>query len=66
MLVLLLIKTISSCLDLILHHHLQSSPLGSAHTDASVSSVTFEMHPESFSLFGSLVSFFGRSVSFGV
>jgi hypothetical protein len=38
-------------LDLILHHHLQSSHLGSAYTDPSVST-TFQMHPGSLSLLG--------------
>jgi hypothetical protein len=47
-------KTITFYLDLILHHHLQSSPLGSAHSDPSVSA-TFEMHPGSVSLLGCLV-----------
>jgi hypothetical protein len=50
----ILIKTITSYLDLILHHHLQSSPLGSAYTDPSVSA-TFEMRPGSLSLLGCLV-----------
>jgi hypothetical protein len=40
----ILIKTVTSYLHLIMHHHLLSSPLGSAHTDPSVSA-TFEMHP---------------------
>jgi hypothetical protein len=50
----ILIKTVTSYLDLILHHHLQSSPLRSAHTNPSVSA-TFEMHPGSLSLLGCLV-----------
>jgi hypothetical protein len=51
----ILITTITSYLDLILYHHLQSGPLGSAHTDNSVSS-TFEKHPGGISFLGCLVS----------
>jgi hypothetical protein len=43
-----------SHLDLILHHHLQSNPLGSIHTDLSISA-TYKMHPGSGSLLGCLV-----------
>jgi hypothetical protein len=50
----MLIKTIMFYLELILCHHLQSSPVGSAHTDPSVSS-TFEIHPGSVSVLGYLV-----------
>jgi hypothetical protein len=40
-----------SFLDHILHHHPQSSPPGSAHTDPSITA-TFEMHLGSVSLLG--------------
>jgi hypothetical protein len=43
-----------SYVDLILHHHLQSSHLGSAHFDPSVFA-TFEMCPGGVSLLGRLV-----------
>jgi hypothetical protein len=46
----ILINTITSYLDLILHHNLQNSPFGCAHTDRRVPA-TFEMHPGSVSLF---------------
>jgi hypothetical protein len=46
----ILMKTITSYMDLILHHYLKSSPLGSAHSDPSVFA-TFEIHPGSVSLF---------------
>jgi hypothetical protein len=42
----ILIKTITSYLDLILHHHLHRSPLRSARVDPS-GSATFEMYPGS-------------------
>jgi hypothetical protein len=45
-----------SYLDLILHHHLQRSPLGSTHTHTDPSIyATLEMHPGSVSLLGCLV-----------
>jgi hypothetical protein len=44
-------NTITSYLDLILHHRIQSSPLGSARTEPSVSA-TFERHSGSISLLG--------------
>jgi hypothetical protein len=50
----ILIKTITSYLDLILHCHFQSSPPGSAYTDPSVSA-TFQTHSGSLPLLGRLV-----------
>jgi hypothetical protein len=42
----ILIKTITSYLDLILHHHLQSSPLGSAHMKSSPLQLGFHLVEE--------------------
>ena len=44
-------ENVSKVRDLILQHHLPSSPLGSVYTDPIISA-TFEMHPGSLSLLG--------------